>query len=154
PSFPLLTFSTDPALLKKNAGIWTQTRFPTDASLGPLPLRLAETKIRIGYFSMDFRNHATSYLLAGLIEAHDRTRFEVYAFSYGENTADELRRRMERAFDKFIDIREMSDRAAAVLARRLGIDVAVDLAGHVGEARTGIMAFRAAPIQVSYLGYP
>ncbi|HSI54803.1 MAG TPA: tetratricopeptide repeat protein [Ramlibacter sp.] len=114
----------------------------------------AGDRLRVGYFSMDFRAHAVSYLTAQVYELHDRSRFEVFAFSYGPDTGDETRKRLEHAFDHFVDIRERSDSEAADLARSLGIDIAVDLAGLTGDARTGIFALRAAPVQVSYIGYP
>jgi predicted O-linked N-acetylglucosamine transferase (SPINDLY family) len=103
---------------------------------------------------MDFREHPVSSLMAGLIEAHDRARFEVYGFSYGLNTQDATRKRLEAAFDKFFDLHDKSSAEIAALARDCRIEIAVDLAGYTGEARTEIMGFRAAPIQVNYLGYP
>lgn len=127
-----------------------------------LPTREAATvnapeagrRLRIAYFSMDFRAHAVSYLTAQLYELHDRTRFEVFAFSYGPDSQDETRQRLERAFDHFIDVRDKTDLEVADLARSQQIDIAVDLAGLTGEARTGIFALRAAPVQVNYIGFP
>jgi predicted O-linked N-acetylglucosamine transferase (SPINDLY family) len=111
-------------------------------------------KIRIGYFSADFYDHPVAALMAETFEAHDRSRYEVTAFSFGLDTQDGMRRRMERAFDRFLDVRGKSDQDIALLARSVGIDIAVDLAGYTGGSRTGIFALRAAPIQVNYLGYP
>lgn len=110
--------------------------------------------IRIGYFSSDYHDHATAHLISGLIENHDRTRFEVYAFSYGPDTRDYMRVRLENIFDDFIDIRNQSDAESAQLSRSIGIDIAIDLKGYTGESRPGIFADRAAPIQINYLGYP
>jgi len=113
-------------------------------------------RIRIGYFSMDFRSHAVAYLTAQLFELHDRSRFEVIAFSYGPAPADgdAMAARLRRAFDRFIDVSALDDAQVAKLARDEGIDIAVDLAGFTGDTRPGIMARRAAPVQVNYIGFP
>jgi predicted O-linked N-acetylglucosamine transferase (SPINDLY family) len=113
-------------------------------------------RIRVGYFSMDFRSHAVAYLTAQLFELHDRNRFEVIAFSYGPAPAegDAMAARLRHAFDRFIDVNAVDDGQAAALARSLGIDIAVDLAGFTGDTRPGIMALRAAPVQVNYIGFP
>ena len=92
-------------------------------------------------------------LLADLIEIHDRSQFEVIAFSSGPKTQDEPQQRLAQAFDRFVDTRERSDREVASLARSLRIDIAVDLGGHAFGNRANIFALRAAPVQVSYLGY-
>jgi predicted O-linked N-acetylglucosamine transferase (SPINDLY family) len=111
-------------------------------------------RIRIGYFSADFRSHATSYLLAELLELHDRERFEVSAFSFGPSSPDPMRQRVESACDRFVDVRGSSDQEVAELARKMEIDIAIDLMGFTHLCRPGIFALRAAPVQVSYLGYP
>lgn len=145
---------TDSARLQHYAAeIWSR-KFPPNPALGPLPSRPVNGKIRLGYFSMDFHNHPVSILTGGLYEAHNREDFEIFAFSYGPDVEDEMRPRLQAAFDHFIDVRDRSDEDIARLARASGIDIAIDLAGHTGEARTGIFALRAAPIQVNYLGYP
>lgn len=111
-------------------------------------------KIRLGYFSSDFHDHATSQLMARVFECHDRARFELIAFSFGPQVQDAMRERVERAFDRFIDVSAKGDAEVAAEARELGIDIAIDLKGFTTHARTGIFARRAAPIQVSYLGFP
>lgn len=116
--------------------------------------RRAGERVRVGYYSADFHNHATAYLLAQMLEAHDRRRFEVYGFSFGPAKDDEMRRRTAAALHRFIDVRGSSDRDVAMLSRELGIDIAVDLKGYTQHARTGIFAAGCAPIQVNYLGYP
>jgi len=121
-----------------------------------LPLRRVTQgeRIRVGYFSADFHQHATMLLMAELFELHDRERFEWVAFSFGPRTGDAMQRRAQAAFDRFIDVRDRSPLDIARLARELEIDIAVDLKGYTQDARTGIFANRAAPIQVNYLGYP
>ncbi|HYA65084.1 MAG TPA: hypothetical protein VEE84_00235, partial [Burkholderiaceae bacterium] len=104
--------------------------------------------------SADFYEHATMHLIAGVFEQHDRDKFDLFAFSFGPQTEDEMRQRVRGAFGRFIEVQDCSDRQIAELARSLQIDIAVDLKGFTQEARSRIFSFRAAPIQVSYLGYP
>jgi predicted O-linked N-acetylglucosamine transferase (SPINDLY family) len=111
-------------------------------------------KIRVAYLSGDLHDHPTAYLTAGLFEAHDKTRFETTAISFGPDRGGEIRCRLARAFTRFIDVRNESDRGVALLLRDLEIDIAIDLSGHTGNNRLGIFALRPAPIQVNYLGYP
>src|SRR5208282_1872627 len=106
------------------------------------------------YFSGDFRQHPVGVLAAGLFENHDRSRFQLTAFSFGPNTNDDLEQRIRMAFERFIDINNQSDKDVASLARALEIDIAVDLAGFTLGCRPGIFSMRAAPVQVNYLGYP
>lgn len=110
-------------------------------------------KIRIGYFSPDFRNHAVTHLVAGLIEQHDRSRFEVHGFNIGPVADDPWRKRMENGFDRFYDVLEKSDDEVVRLAREIGLDIAIDLTGYTQFSRTRIFAERVAPVQIQYLGY-
>jgi predicted O-linked N-acetylglucosamine transferase (SPINDLY family) len=125
-------------------------------ALAPAPKRsdAPRRRIRVAYVSADLRQHPTSTLSAHLFESHDRERFEVTAISFGPDTGDPMRRRLERAFDHFLDVRARDDAAIASLMRERGIDIAVDLMGYTNNARPGILARRPAPIQVAYLGYP
>jgi len=116
--------------------------------------RVGSGRIRVAYLSADFHDHAVPRLIAGLIESHDRSRFEVTALSLGPERNDAMRERLKRAFDRFVDVRERSDRETASLLDELGIDIAVDLQGFTRGCRPGILAHRGAPIQVNYLGYP
>lgn len=111
-------------------------------------------KIRLAYLSSDFREHPTSYLLADLFEHHDRSQFETIGVSYGPDDNSNIRARVIRAFDRFIDYASMTDAEAAVLLRRDEVDIVVDLNGYIQHNRLGILARRPAPIQVSYLAYP
>jgi predicted O-linked N-acetylglucosamine transferase (SPINDLY family) len=152
--FALLTFCADPRLQKRAAEIFVRETCPENTSLGAIPKRAAAAQLRIGYFSADFREHPVPRLLAEVIETHDRQRFRVIAFSFGPDTRDPMRKRMEQAFDEFIDVRDQSDREIALMSRDLNIDIAIDLGGYTGNSRTRIFTMRAAPIQVNYLGYP
>jgi predicted O-linked N-acetylglucosamine transferase (SPINDLY family) len=111
-------------------------------------------KIRVGYVSADFWQHATSSLMAGMFECHDKTQFETIAISIGPDDGSELRNRLTNAFDDFFDGRLLSDDEIARRIKEKQIDILVDLKGLTQDARTGIFALRAAPIQVNYLGYP
>ena len=152
--FSTLVLSTSLPLQRKAAEIYLNAKHPANSELGSIVKRAKRQKIRLGYFSMDFQNHPVAFLTAELFELHDRDRFEVYAYSFGPETKDEIRTRLEAAFDKFIDVKDKSDKEIANLARQMEIDIAIDLAGFTGDSRTGIFALRAAPIQVNYLGYP
>ncbi len=116
--------------------------------------RYTHNRIRVAYVSADLRNHPTSHLIAGLFEQHDRAKFEIIGIYIGPPNADSWRQRMQRSFDQFFDVATQSDEDIARLIRELEIDIAVDLMGHTGFARTGIFAMRPAPLQLNYLGYP
>jgi protein O-GlcNAc transferase len=111
-------------------------------------------KIRIAYLSADFHEHATAWLIAELFEKHDRQRFSVTAISYGPDDNSPMRARLVKAFDQFIDASGQSDRQVALLLRDMEIDIAIDLKGHTDGGRPAILAFRPAPVSVSYLGFP
>jgi predicted O-linked N-acetylglucosamine transferase (SPINDLY family) len=153
--FPLLALSDDALLHKKSSEIYIQSRYPFNPALGPILKRPQSQKIRIAYFSPDFQNHPVSFLASELFEIHDRGRFEVLAFSLQKShIGDKTNIRLRKGFDRFIDVDDMSDREIALLARELEIDIAIDLAGPTQHSRTGIFSYRAAPIQVNWLGYP
>src|ERR1700694_2243088 len=111
-------------------------------------------RIRLGYLSGDFHQHATAQLMAELFERHDRDRFEVLAYSYGPDDDSPMRARLDRAFDRFVDIHAMSHREAARSIHADNVDILIDLKGYTHHARPAISAYRPAPVQVSYLGYP
>jgi predicted O-linked N-acetylglucosamine transferase (SPINDLY family) len=114
----------------------------------------AHERIRIAYLSSDFYQHATAELIVGLIENHDRKKFEVTGISFSRDDGSPMRTRIANAFDHFEDVRALSDADVARLLRRREIDIAVDLKGHTEGSRPGILARRPCPVQVNYLGYP
>jgi predicted O-linked N-acetylglucosamine transferase (SPINDLY family) len=128
-------------------------KYPAAHLLPPITKPGRHDKIRVGYFSGHYRNHPVSLLTAEMFERHDRSRFEVNAFSFGPDTKDEMRKRMERAFYRFIDVRGKPDLEIVQLARSMELDIAVDLGGFTEGCRPNLFALRAAPLQVSYLGY-
>lgn len=151
PPLSLLSISDAPALQRKAAEMHVFDTCPPSATA---PQTLRHERIRIGYFSSDFRNHAVSYLTAGLFERHDRERFEIFGFSTRPVAEDATRLRIAKSIEHFVDVCSMSDLEVTRLSRALEIDIAVDLNGLSSGNRTSIFAQRAAPVQVNYLGYP
>jgi predicted O-linked N-acetylglucosamine transferase (SPINDLY family) len=112
-----------------------------------------KNKIKVAYFSPDFGQHAVSYLAVEMFELHDRSKFEIYAFSLYNHRSDSFKSRVVNSFDHFIDASTKSDEEVVDLAKSLGIDIAVDLCGITNNNRFNIFAKRVAPLQLSYLGY-
>jgi predicted O-linked N-acetylglucosamine transferase (SPINDLY family) len=135
------------AAARANAARWT-TVAPVERTRG------AHERIRVGYLSADFREHATAHLAAELFELADRARFEVVLLSYGPDDGSAMRARLQRAADAFVDLRELDDEAAARAIASREIDVLVDLNGNTDNGRMGIAALRPAPVQVNWLGFP
>ncbi|MBU3586762.1 hypothetical protein ICN30_02805 [Polynucleobacter sp. 31A-FELB] len=150
--FPLMALLDFPALIQKAAAIYAKARYPQNNSLEPIPY-YSNKKIRIAYFSPDFHEHPVSFLTAELFELHDRDRFEIYAFSFGKKTKDAMRKRLEAAFDNFVDVADKTSYEICLMAREAQIDIAVDLCGYTENARSEIFSLRAAPIQISYIGF-
>ena len=151
--FVMLGLIDDPELQRKTSEIYVNENFPKSHDLPKIGLYPKHKNIRIGYFSCDFKEHPVASLTAELYEVHDRNHFEIHAFSYGPETNDKMHLRIKAGVDHFHDVRTMSHKDVAMLARSLEIDIAVDLGGFTQDARTGIFARSAAPIQVSYIGY-
>lgn len=129
-------------------------RWPHDTPALARAARSPNARLRIAYLSPDFRDHPVAKLIAGVIESHDRSRFETYAFSMGHDDGSEIRRRLESAFEHFQDVVDVSDSAVAERMADLAIDIAIDLGGHTQGSRTQILARRPAPVQVGFLGFP
>lgn len=120
----------------------------------PIRRTKKDERLRIGYLSADFHEHATAVLIAELIERHDRSRFTIIGASYGPDDGGPLRARLRRGFDEFLDLSALSDESAARCLHDRGVDVLIDLKGHTNNARPGIAAHRPAPVQAQWLGYP
>jgi predicted O-linked N-acetylglucosamine transferase (SPINDLY family) len=136
------------------AGIWVREKCPPVSPPLASGKAYRHERIKLAYLSADFRSHATAFLMAGVFEHHDRSRFETIAISFGSNDNSAVRRRLEAAFDRFIDVEQERDESIARLIREMEVDIAVDLKGYTSDSRPGILAFKPAPVQVSYLGYP
>lgn len=116
--------------------------------------RAPAQRLRIGYLSSNFRAYPTAYLIANMLELHDRGRFEIIGYSAGYDDHSPTRARLERAVDKFVDVERLSDNDVAQAIVKDGIDILVCLMGHTKDARLAIASRRPAPIQVEYLNYP
>lgn len=150
--FQAIALFDTPADLKLCASRWSADKFPPAQAVSP---RYGDHgKIRVAYLSADFNGHAVATLFAGVCEQHDKSKFEITAISYVDSDGSAMRQRLERAFDRGIDVAGMSDAEVASAIRRLEIDIAVDLMGFTGECRPGILALRPAPVQVNFLGFP
>lgn len=155
--FAFLSIADSPRLQLQCARAYLADRYPKktphEATRAPRSA-VHRGRLRLGYLSADFRNHATARLVVGLLERHDRTAFAVTALSCGPDDRSALRERVRRACDDFVDISRQSDAEVAERIRGLGIDILVDLNGFASGGRMAILRRRPAPIQVSYLGYP
>jgi len=153
---PLAFFSIsdDPADQLLCSQLFAQDRYPSSKE----PLWRGKVyrhrKIRLGYLSPDFREHPVGHLMVGVIENHDRVRFETYGFSLGINDSSSLRQRFRLGFDHFLDCKEKTAAEIAQLIRAAEIDILIDLAGYTANARPEVLAMRPAPIQINYLGFP
>ena len=144
--------ATSPESLQRCAEQFSRKRFPAETA--PVPRHRPHEKIRIGYVSGEFREHATALLMAGVLECHDRKNFEIFAFDNGWDDQSQTRHRVETAVHRIFPIRDVSDSRAAALVRDCEIDILVNLNGYFGGDRTLLFAQRPAPLQVSYLGFP
>ena len=134
--------------------IWARKQYKQAPLSLPAKPVIRPERLRIGYFSADFHNFPGMYLMAGMLEQHDRANFEVYAFSYGPNKIDAMRERINCAVDEFVDIRTYSTDDAVSLSHKYGIDIAIHRNGYTQNSRSKLFSRRLAPIQMNYLGYP
>ena len=151
---PVLALTDSPSIQRKSSEIWINDKHPFNSLFGPILKSRHRDKIKIGYYSPDFREHPVAHLLIELLELHDKNQFELFGFCFGPPDSSKMHKRISSAFNQFIDVELKSDKDIALMSREIGIDIAVDLAGFTASARTDIFSHRAAPIQVNYLGYP
>lgn len=151
--FVVLSVCGSASLQRQAAEIWVRESMATNTANLLAPHSPGQ-RLRIGYFSADAHEHATAHLIAGLLESHDRSRYEVTLFSFGPHSIDGMRQRLQAGCEHFHDVRAQSDDEVAALAHRMKIDIGVDLKGFTMDNRAGIFLQRAAPLQVNYLGYP
>lgn len=153
--FALIGVPHSPAELLKSARI--SSRF-LSRGLQPLPPRAAQPangcRLRIGYLSADFHEHATAALLVEVLESRNRERFEVLLFSHGPDDGSALRARIAAACDRFIDISTLDLHGTAQAIRTAEVDILVELKGHTADSRLAALACRPAPVQVAWLGFP
>ena len=133
---------------------WSKNQFES-ASINYENLKVSnKQKIKIGYFSSDFYDHATIYLISGLLNSHDKNLFEIYLFSYGNPPKSDLVNDIKKNVKSFIDISNMKDFEAVEISRKINIDIAIDLKGYTFGSRSKLFSYRLAPIQINFLGYP
>jgi protein O-GlcNAc transferase len=154
PPFAFLSLEDSPerhlTRSKINAKVsFSQKTLPPKLRPSHMPKRL-----RVGYFSADFKEHPASYLMFKVIECHDRSLFDVYGYSIGQPKLDKMREKISGAFDVFRDIHSLSDIEALKTIHNDKIDIAIDLTGYTNQGRTGLFSYSPAPVQINYLGYP
>jgi predicted O-linked N-acetylglucosamine transferase (SPINDLY family) len=152
--FTFLSVADDPARQLHCARVFAAEAYPP----APSPLwhgeRYTHERIRVAYVSADFRDHIVAYLIAGVIEGHDRRRFEVLGVSLSPPDGSEIAARITRGVDELVPAWELSDEQVARQIHSREVDIVVDLTGHTQGGRLGILAHRPAPVQISYLGFP
>jgi len=152
--FTFLAISSSPEDQLQCANLWVAERFAPSQKPVWLGERYTHERIRVAYMSADFHQHATSCLMAGMFESHDKSRFDITAISTGPDDNSEMRGRLTRSFERFVDARTLSDEEIVSRIRGLEIDILIDLKGFTQDARTNVFARHPAPIQVNYIGYP
>ena len=154
PPFAFLSLEDSPERHLTRSKIYAKVSF----SQKTLPPKLRPSnmpkRLRVGYFSADFKEHPASYLMFKVIECHDRSLFDVYGYSIGQPKLDKMREKISRAFDVFRDIHSLSDIEALKIIHDDKIDIAIDLTGYTMHGRTELFSYRPAPVQINYLGYP
>jgi len=152
--FSLLSLIDDPGLHLNASKQLVESKFPL-SDMGIERAKANNKKIRIGYFSSDFREHPVGILIAELIELHNRSTFEVYGFPLkGAKNGDKIQARLLNAFDHFVSFEGLSEKDMICKAKEYKLDIAIDLNGHTEGNRTRIFANRVAPIQLNFLGFP
>jgi predicted O-linked N-acetylglucosamine transferase (SPINDLY family) len=151
--FPIVGLIDDPEIQKRCANTYINCNYPAKNKVFSLDLKVRSKKPKIAYFSADFHNHATLHLMLDVFKHQDHSRFDFYAFSFRPEINDPWQQKVKKYFKDFIDVSNMSEIEIAKLSRELKIDIGVDLGGHTSDSRTAIFSYRAAPIQISYIGY-
>ncbi|WP_417811152.1 tetratricopeptide repeat protein [Thalassospira alkalitolerans] len=162
PPFPFLVMEDNPTRQRKRSESWARqvfagTKTPSTLAMPPQARQDhsdQNDRIRIGYFSSDFHDHATLFLMAGVFAHHDMSRFEIYVYSYGAKKDGVLRTTLRDQATAFFDVAEMSDSEIQHLVGGHSLDVAIDLKGFTENSRSEIFAVRLAPVQIAYVGYP
>jgi protein O-GlcNAc transferase len=150
--FTLISLEDDPHSHKLRGKIYAKIKFQKNTLPTILNPKQKPARIRIGYFSADFCEHPVAYLIARTLELHDRSKFEIYAYSFLEKKNDKMHKRIMEAVDFFEDVSSLDDKQVALIARRDKIDIAIDLTGYTDNSRTSIFSYRPSPIQINYLG--
>jgi len=155
PGFIMLQAEDNPARQLQRSKIWVESEYKiTQLQLERKQIADKNARIKVGYFGADFHDHATLFLMAGLLRCHDLSKFEIYIFSYGHHKKGAQRDKLKSQVTAFYDIHDMPNQQVVDLVRSKEIDIAIDLKGYTKYTRSDLFAYRLAPIQINYLGYP
>jgi protein O-GlcNAc transferase len=152
--FSFLGISDNPEHAKNAAEIFVKNKETKNLEVEPITKKYDHKKPRIGYFSGDFHDHPVLQLMMDVFKNHDKTKFDIFGFSYGAEKNDKWRIEVIKYFNQFKDIHKVSDKEVLDITRNLELDIAIDLSGLTGNPRSGLFSSRVAPIQINYLGYP
>jgi predicted O-linked N-acetylglucosamine transferase (SPINDLY family) len=143
-----------PKLLGKAASLFSLSKYPPRINQSAKVAKVANKKIKIGYLCGEFRHQATSILMVNLWEMHDKDKFELIGLDNGWDDGSPIRKRIEKAFDKFINISRMSDTEVVELVKYEAVDILINLNCFFGLSRNSVFSYKPAPVQVNYLGFP
>jgi predicted O-linked N-acetylglucosamine transferase (SPINDLY family) len=152
--FSSLLLLNSPSLQKKAAEIYFKAKYISKDALKSFDERPENNKIRVGYYSADFRKHVMSDLLIHLFKCHDKSKFELIGFSFIPGKPDLMHNEIKKNFDQFFDVSLKTDKEIAQISKDMNIDIAVDLMGFTTHNRMGIFKESCAPIKINFLGYP
>lgn len=154
PPFSMLSLEDNPERQLLRSKKYAAEIFKQDPLSIKAPPIKKPAKLRIGYFSADFREHPVTRLMAKVFKVHDRTRFDVFGYTIADSKFDTMQARLVETFDKFKDVHGFSNQAIKETLHSDEIDIAIDLTGYTKDGRSGLFASRLAPIQINFLGYP
>ena len=154
--FALLAIDATPAQQRQIGALRTRGLIEGVTPLPAAPIGIARRPgpIRVGYLSADFSHHASAVLMIDLLEHRDRSRFETFLYSHSVEDGTPIQQRVRAACEHYLDVTHLSGAAVAERMRADAIDIAIDLKGHTRDSRFEILAYRPAPVQAGWLGYP
>tara|TARA_B100001778_G_scaffold228344_1_gene189716 strand:+ start:91 stop:2022 length:1932 start_codon:yes stop_codon:yes gene_type:complete len=151
--FILLALIDSPELQLKSSEIFSKDKL-VDSKTDSKSKKQSGKKIKIGYFSPDFRNHPVLHLIQDIFKYHDKSKFDVYAFSLEPNKNDYMTDKIKPYFKEYLEIKNLSNTSIFELAKKIGLDIAIDLCGYTSLNRAEIFSKRLASVQINFLGYP
>ena len=151
--FTMFTFDDSLSRNQKRAEFYVKMRFQ-NIKKANFKKKIKNSKLKLGFFSAKFFNHANMYLISRVLELLDKNKFEIYGYSFGPNTEDEMHLKCKNLFKSFIDIKNLSDNEVIKIVKKENIDIAIDLMGYAKNSRPSLFFLKLAPIQINYLGYP
>ena len=151
--FILLALIDSPELQLKSSEIFSKDKL-VDSKTNSKRKKQSGKKIKIGYFSPDFRNHPVLHLIEDIFKYHDKSKFDVYAFSLEPNKNDYMTDKIKPYFKEYLEIKNLSNTSIFELAKKIGLDIAIDLCGYTALNRAEIFSNRLASVQINFLGYP